>query len=385
MNKFLIKTFFLSLMLLGLPLMGIICSGRAVTLYLEFPPTTRYVRHAPFSLSVFLGTGTLVFFLVLPFLIRLFKHSLKDNGRLIKRDFPWWGYAGILSGTVFWVLAWTRFEWFSLFQQHTFTPLWMSYILVINGASYARSKSCLMLKDPLYFLFLFPVSSVFWWFFEFLNRFVQNWYYVEVYRFSPAEYIMFASLSFSTVLPAVLSTAEFLSTFPCFFRIFSGYKINMVFKSKKIWVLLLISSVAGLSLIGIFPDQLYPLLWISPLIIIVSLQEFSEEQHIFSAPSQGDWSVIVISSLSALICGFFWEMWNYYSLAKWIYSVPYVHRYSLFEMPLLGFTGYLPFGLECAVIGSIFWKRLNREEGAYSKIFIFFQQPLKSIIPDVKR
>jgi hypothetical protein len=377
MNKFLIKAFLLSLMILGLPLMGIIFSGRAVSLYLEFPPATRYVRHAPFSLIVFLETGTLVFFLVLPFVVRLFKHSLKDNGRVIKRAFPWWGYVGILSGSVFWVLAWTRFEWFSLFQHHTFTPLWMCYILVINGASYARSKSCIMLKDPLYFLLLFPVSSVFWWFFEFLNRFVQNWYYVEVYQFSPVEYIIFASLSFSTVLPAVLSTAEFLSTFPSFFRIFSGCKINMVFKSKKIWILLFISSASGLSLIGIFPNQLFSLLWISPLIIIVSLQVFTEEQHIFSAPLLGDWSVIVISSLAALICGFFWEMWNYYSLAKWIYSVPYVHRFSLFEMPLLGFAGYLPFGLECAVIGSIFWKRLNRVESTRSKVFIFFQPLLK--------
>ena len=385
MNKFLLKSLLISLMLLGLPLTGIICSGRVISLYLEFPPTTRYVSHAPFSLTVFFGMGTLVFFLILPFLVRLFKHSLKDKSRVIKQAFPWWGYIGILFGTLFWILAWTRFEGFSLFQHHTFTPLWISYIIVVNGASYARSKFCVMLKDPVYFLLLFPASAVFWWFFEYLNRFVQNWYYVEVYRFSPAEYIIFASLSFSTVLPAVLSTAEFLSTFPCFFRIFSGFKKNMVFESKKLWVLLLIFSVTGLSLIGIFPDQLYPLLWILPLIIIVSLQVFSGEPHLFSAPSQGNWSIIVISSLAALICGFLWEMWNYYSLAKWIYSVPYVHRFSLFEMPFLGFAGYLPFGLECTVIGNIIWKRLSRDADACSKTFIFFKQPLKTITTEVKR
>jgi hypothetical protein len=46
-------------------------------------------------------------------------------------------------------------------------------------------------------------------------------------------------------------------------------------------------------------------------------------------------------------------MWNYFSLAKWEYSIPFVHRYQIFEMPLLGYAGYLPFGLECAVIGSM--------------------------------
>jgi hypothetical protein len=44
-------------------------------------------------------------------------------------------------------------------------------------------------------------------------------------------------------------------------------------------------------------------------------------------------------------------MWNVHSLNKWIYSVPYVHRFLVFEMPLLGFAGYLPFGLECAALG----------------------------------
>jgi len=42
-------------------------------------------------------------------------------------------------------------------------------------------------------------------------------------------------------------------------------------------------------------------------------------------------------------------MWNFYSLPKWKYDVPFVNRFHIFEMPLLGYAGYLPFGLECAV------------------------------------
>ena len=56
--------------------------------------------------------------------------------------------------------------------------------------------------------------------------------------------------------------------------------------------------------------------------------------------------------LSALICGFFWEMWNSLALPKWIYTIPFLNSSPallpahLFEMPLLGYTGYLPFALE---------------------------------------
>ncbi|MGD2126314.1 MAG: hypothetical protein PVG99_09555, partial [Desulfobacteraceae bacterium] len=103
----------------------------------------------------------------------------------------------------------------------------------------------------------------------------------------------------------------------------------------------------------IFPNLLFPLLWISPLLILVSLQALMEERHIFSGLSIGDWRVVLTSALAALVCGFFWEMWNYYSLAKWTYHLPFVHRLQLFEMPVLGYAGYLPFGLECAVIADI--------------------------------
>jgi len=66
--------------------------------------------------------------------------------------------------------------------------------------------------------------------------------------------------------------------------------------------------------------------------------------------------VVISSALAAFICGCFWEMWNYYSLAKWVYSVSFVHSFQIFEMPILGYAGYLPFGLECAVIGAIMKK-----------------------------
>ncbi len=59
----------------------------------------------------------------------------------------------------------------------------------------------------------------------------------------------------------------------------------------------------------------------------------------------GDWRLIIAAMSSALFTGFFWEMWNYYSMPKWFYTVPYVGFGKIFEMPILGFGGYLPFGI----------------------------------------
>jgi hypothetical protein len=83
------------------------------------------------------------------------------------------------------------------------------------------------------------------------------------------------------------------------------------------------------------------------------LQTLLKEQTIIHQMGSGDWSVAAASIQAALICGLLWEMWNFFSLAKWQYSIPYVHRFLVFEMPILGYAGYLPFGLECTVVGSL--------------------------------
>ena len=60
----------------------------------------------------------------------------------------------------------------------------------------------------------------------------------------------------------------------------------------------------------------------------------------------GNWRVVVTLWLGVLLTAFFWEMWNYLSYPKWVYHVPWGNWLHLFEMPLLGYGGYLPFALE---------------------------------------
>jgi hypothetical protein len=105
--------------------------------------------------------------------------------------------------------------------------------------------------------------------------------------------------------------------------------------------------------IGVWPDTLFSLLWIAPLLIILSLQSLFRAPTLLTEVAAGDWRTVISSALAALICGWFWEMWNAGSLAHWTYSIPYVQRFMIFEMPVLGYAGYLPFGLECAVIGKL--------------------------------
>jgi len=55
---------------------------------------------------------------------------------------------------------------------------------------------------------------------------------------------------------------------------------------------------------------------------------------------------VLVLWAGCLICGFFWEMWNFYSYPKWVYQVPFADFLHIFDMPLLGYGGHIPFSLE---------------------------------------
>ena len=351
--KFFFKLAVLALMLLGLPLFGVWLAGLPIHRYLQFPPESLYVQHAAFSWPAFIAYLAFILLTTVPLLyIGIKAWKPLQQSRRPQAGFPWWGWLGVGGAGLFWVLAWSRFEWFGILQAHTFTPLWLSYILVVNALKFRLSGSCMLTDRPGYLLLLFPASALFWWFFEYLNRFVQNWHYQGVH-YGPGEYFLYATISFSTVLPAVLGTRDLLLESRFIQTGFhQAYRLDCKQPRLLGWGVLL-AACAGLTTIGIWPNLLFPLLWISPLLIIVSLQALLGEEHLFAPLVRGDWRIVIACAGAALICGLFWEMWNYYSLARWVYSIPFVDRIQIFEMPILGYAGYLPFGLQCAVIGAM--------------------------------
>lgn len=336
-----------------LPLCGVTLAGKQVAVFLEFPPLTRYVAHAGFSWPVFILLALFVIATTAPLTVRVFRSTWQGRSGS-SHPFPLWGWGSLLLCLVSWVMAWTRFDWFADYQIFTFSPLWFGYIGIVNGLTYVRSGTCMLIQRPRYVARLFVVSAIFWWYFEYLNRFVQNWYYIGIEGLSPLQYVIFATLPFSTVLPAVLGTYELLQTFPRLSAGLDRYKKLDLINPRPIAVTVLAVASAGLMTIGIYPDYLFPLLWLSPLFILTSIQRLAGSETIFTPLREGDWSRIFLLALSALICGLFWEMWNYFSYAKWLYSIPFVQKFHVFEMPLLGYAGYLPFGLECGVVADSF-------------------------------
>lgn len=356
------RLFIAAALVVLLPLAGAAAMGKPLAAYLQFPPKTPDVPHAPFSLPVFLGLAVLILAATLPFLLRLIPFRPKDGPRRPSVPFPRWGWAGAVLGAAAWILAWGRFPWAGGLQAHTFTPLWLSYIVVVNGLSLRRTGRCLLLSRSGRFLLLFPVSAGFWWSFEYLNRFVGNWRYLDPPGLGAPEYFLFATLPFATVLPAVLSTRELLLSFPGFDGAFRKWRPLSPARPRAIGLAVMLLSCAGLFAVGIVPDFAFPLVWAAPPALLISLAALRGEPHTLSGIGSGDWRSPVSSVLAALLCGLFWETWNSGSSAKWVYAIPYVDALHVFEMPLLGYAGYLPFGILCAEIGDFIVGSVRMEQ-----------------------
>jgi hypothetical protein len=92
---------------------------------------------------------------------------------------------------------------------------------------------------------------------------------------------------------------------------------------------------------------------------------FDPINKVLGAPSllrdwhEGRYGRTMALAAGGATCGLLWELWNYWAVAKWTYDLPFLgplESVAYFEMPVLGFSGFLPFAAECwVVLNTILW------------------------------
>ena len=262
----------------------------------------------------------------------------------MKRILPVRGFAGAFLVILFWTLNWSLL---GLRTQWAFFPLWLGFILLVDALVYYAKGNSILSRNRNKFIGLFIISIPVWWLFEALNYFTQNWYYEGRQYFSDFQFVLLASLCFSTVMPAVFESAELVATFDWLNKIKISKQIKL---DKKYSYSLLILGLVMLFLIILLPHYFYFLIWVSLYLIIEPVNLLLGNKNLFNYLSAGNWKPLLSLIIGVLICAFFWEMWNYFSYPKWIYFLPGVNIIHIFEMPILGYLGYFPFSLELFAI-----------------------------------
>jgi len=247
---------------------------------------------------------------------------------------------GIVITAVSWVLAWTRIP---LISEHSFFSLWLGYILTVNGVSEILFGRSLLSQLRASFVLLFLASCPFWWFFESINLIVRNWHYIFPYPISRLNFEIEATINFSTVLPAVVSTVFLFSLIL--------QNLHIRFKTKGFTVQrrwLGLSVLMGgifMTLLPVIPQIAFPLVWIAPTLIMEPILYSLRYPSLLQRIERGHWSLVASIMVATLFNGFWWECWNFLSSPKWVYTIPYVGFWKVFEMPILGYLGYPFFGL----------------------------------------
>jgi hypothetical protein len=96
--------------------------------------------------------------------------------------------------------------------------------------------------------------------------------------------------------------------------------------------------------------RLFILVWVGFIFLLDPVNHRLRLPSLLGDLEHGHWSRFSSLLISGFVCGWFWEFWNYWAAAKWYYVFPMFQQFKIFEMPVPGYLGFLPFALECFVM-----------------------------------
>jgi hypothetical protein len=269
---------------------------------------------------------------------------------------PWWFWVGAALNVFCWGMMWFSP---SPLVKYLFTPMWWGFISVIDAVVYARTGGAsIYARLPKQMLALIAMSIAGWYFFEWLNYFVlENWVYPNSPAiFSEGEAYFWFTLTYTCVWPAIFEWYTLLRTFPRLVaRWADGPRLSV--GAVGLVLALALGACTGV-LVGLFPYLLFFTIWLGSLLILPAVMGLLRFWTPFSPIQRGNWTPLTLVALASLLTGILWEFWNHGSNAFlpgrnpnfWVYDIPYVNVIHLFsEMPLIGYVGYLPFGIQCWV------------------------------------
>jgi hypothetical protein len=221
---------------------------------------------------------------------------------------------------------------------------WYPYVFFLDGLLFRLKGDSWLLCRPREFLKMFFWSTTVWLVFEAFNLVLGNWGYLGVIPLGWVRWGGYA-LAFATVLPGVLLTAEVLETLGAF-KGATGRSFNL-----GTWQpLSMMLGVAMLVFPVIWPCYTFPLIWGGTFFLLDPFCELMGGPSLIARFAAGQRRQHLNLLAAGLVCGLWWESWNWFAISKWVYTLPVLNFWKIFEMPVLGYLGFAPFALECAVM-----------------------------------
>jgi hypothetical protein len=154
--------------------------------------------------------------------------------------------------------------------------------------------------------------------------------------------------AFATITPGIFETADLIESFGWFKR------SRPLRFSSAVETSFIVFGAACLIAPLVIPKHiaayLFALVWVGFVFLLDPINKRLGLPSLLGAFAAGRTSRFWSFMLAGWICGWLWEFWNYWASAKWHYIFPIMQSSKVFEMPALGYLGFLPFALECFVM-----------------------------------
>jgi hypothetical protein len=269
------------------------------------------------------------------------------HARATKRArFPFWGWAGAAIILLAELCLFAGQRWVAVY----FTPLaWTGYLLLIDAAVWKLHGKSRLGSAPRGFFVLAFWSVPLWLIFEAYNLRLANWTYVGLPA-NPLLEVLGYVWSFATIWPAIFETADYLRALGWFRP--RGERCLAFGRATQVSLIALGALCVALPVLLpiAIGRYLFGAVWVGFALLLDPLNHLAGGHSILGELEQGGRSTLYSFLASGFVCGVFWEFWNYWAAAKWVYVFPIMQGWKIFEMPLVGYLGFLPFALECFVM-----------------------------------
>lgn len=245
---------------------------------------------------------------------------------------------------------------------------WWAFILFLDSLNFRIRKSSPLCESTRIFLFSAFISVFVWLILELFNLRLKNWSYHDLPS-SAGERWLGYFIAYATVIPAIREISFFIQSFMKG-RGFALFRFKVTPSILRMFVLLgFLFIFLGLR----WPDFFFPLVWLCFILLLEPLNFWLKNETFLVDQERGNWSRIWSWILAGLVAGFFWELWNFWAGSRWEYSLPYLNFWRVFQMPVFGYTGFMPFALEVFALYQLLlgiYKRIEKRIPLRAFIFL---------------
>ena len=236
-----------------------------------------------------------------------------------------------------------------------FTPLmWTGYVLLADALVFRLAGRSYLTTHRREGVLVAVTSIAGWWLFELYNapRFwrggddlVGLWW--QYHRMEPNLLLRRVGYdwAFATIFPALFLTAAALRA-----SVLAQVRVPP-WRPSPTATNALVAAGAVLAAVPLIVPSVWlvPLVWSGLVLLLEPLNARAGRPSWLADLGRGDASRLASLVAAGAICGVLWEFWNYWAITKWTYAIPaaYLGQVKIFEMPVLGYLGFLPFALEC--------------------------------------